>query len=156
MQRALLFLTCSLATLAFAQPPEDANNQTPSGQKAVALAQAKLLGPLSVKEAGRSRFSRAFIPPVARRVRVLDTEPRHDAADQAFVTFAVDEQRGLAFDDQPETEWHADVIKGCVYLERGEVFVERGHTQFPAGLLLGQKVKANPAACRVAPLASAK
>jgi len=113
----------------------------------------QLVKPLAQKEAGRSRFSRAYIPPRARRVRVLDRERSTDAQGAEFVAFAVDEHSGpfapRAADDA--RRWRKDAIVGCVYPARDQMFIKRGDKFFGAGLLLGQKTPAaDDTACRPA------
>ena len=122
--------------------------------EATALVEKQLVKPLAEKEARRSRFSRAYIPPQARRVRVVDRERSTDARGAEFVTFAVDERsRGFApraADDSGR--WREGAIVGCVYPARDEVFIKRGDKFFQAGLLLGQKTAAaDDAVCRPAP-----
>ena len=110
--------------------------------------------PLGEKEARRNRFSRAYIPPQARRVRVLDPSQSIDGRGAEFVAFSVDERSGVlarkAADDSGR--WREDAIVGCVYPARDEVFIKRGDKFFAASLLLGQKTAAaDDAVCRPAP-----
>jgi len=117
----------------------------------------RLVKPLAQKEAGRSRFSRGYIPPLARRVRIPDGERSTDGGGAEFVAFAVDERSGVfasqAADDS--RRWRKDVIVGCVYLARDEIFIKRGDKFFAAGLLLGQKTAAaDDTVCRPAPTRS--
>jgi hypothetical protein len=139
-------------------PPARTEAQRPAESKPAADARAvvekQLVKPLGEKEARRSRFSRAYIPPQARRVRVLDAERATDGRGAEFVAFAVDERSGLsvrlAADDSER--WRKDAIVGCVYPAREEVFIKRGDKFFAAGLLLGQKTGAsNDAVCRPGP-----
>lgn len=108
----------------------------------------KLLQPLARRDDERSRFSRARMPPAERRVRALTVEVDADGA--TFVRFAVDRRANM----QPQ--WQPDTILGCVYLERGAVFVDRSATGVgttardvrDAGVMLGKKVQqAPPATC---------
>ena len=122
--------------------------------EATAVVEKLLVKPLGEKEARRSRFSRAYIPPQARRVRVLDGQRSTDGRGAEFVAFAVDERSGLsvrrAADDSDR--WRKDAIVGCVYPARDEVFIKRGDKFFGAGLLLGQKTgAADDAVCRPGP-----
>ena len=122
--------------------------------EATAVVEKQLVKPLAEKEARRSRFSRAYIPPQARRVRVLDGERSTDGQGAEFVTFAVDERSGVfarkAADDSDR--WRKNAIVGCVYPARDEVFIKRGDKFFGVGLLLGQKTAAaDEAVCRPAP-----
>jgi hypothetical protein len=119
-----------------------------------ALVEKQLVKPLANKEASRSRFSRAYIPPQARRVRVLDRERATDGKGAEFVAFAVDERSRVlapqAGDDSGR--WRKDAIVGCVYPARDEIFIKRGDKFFGAGLLLGQKTAvADDTVCRPAP-----
>jgi hypothetical protein len=114
----------------------------------------QLVTPLAQKEAGQNRFSRAYIPPQARRVRILDRVLATDGRGAQFVAFAVDEHSGMlsprAADDA--TRWRKDAIVGCVYPALNEVFIKRGDKFFGAALLLGRKTPAaEDVVCRVAP-----
>lgn len=125
--------------------------------QAATVVDNQLLKPLAAKEARRTRFSRGYIPPEARRVRVLDRQLSTDGAGAQFLAFAVDERSGRltrrAAGDP--AGWRTGAIVGCVYPARGEVFVRRGAKFFHAGLLLGQKVPAaGDAVCRSAPARS--
>jgi hypothetical protein len=126
--------------------------------EATATVEKHLVKPLAQKEARRSRFTRAYIPPHARRVRVLDHERSTDGRGAEFVAFAVDERSG-GFAPQETNDsrrWRKDAIVGCVYPARGEIFIKRGEEFFAAGLLLGQKTAAaDDTICRPAPRAQA-
>lgn len=129
---------------------------TPSEDDAKTAVQKSLIKPLAAKEARNSRFSRAYMPPQARRIRVLDEKALTDSKGAAFMSFAVDSKSGFAgldeLDDdaaadadkaaKAEKAWRKDVITGCVYPESGEVFVKRGDKFFSGGLLLGKKSSA--------------
>jgi hypothetical protein len=124
---------------------------------AVAVVQEQLVKPLGEKEARRNRFSRSYIPPQARRVRVLDGARSTDGRGAEFVAFAVDQRSGslarLVADDA--SRWRNDAIVGCVYPARDEVFVKRGDKFFAAGLLLGKKTDAaDDMICHPAPTLS--
>ena len=143
---ALLLPTSRTAS---ATPPDTQNAEA----SAATLVEKKLVQPLAEKEARRSRFSRAYIPPQARRVRVLDRELSTDGRGAAFVAFAVDERSGVL---EPLADdlgrWRKDAIVGCVYPARDEIFIRRGDKFFGVGLLLGQKTAAAAdTACRPAP-----
>jgi hypothetical protein len=166
MRRKLLLLVPTLFALLLpnarsvsATPPETpkaAPAPPPADVKKAADAKAKetverqLVQPLAAKEGRRTHFSRGYIPPQARRVRVLDGEKATDRRGAEFVTFAVDERYGLlARDADDPSVWRQGVIVGCVYPARDEVFVRRGDKFFGAGLLLGQKTSAaDEAVCR--------
>jgi hypothetical protein len=115
-----------------------------------AVVEKQLVKPLADKEARRSRFTRAYIPPQTRRVRVLDSQRSTDGRGAEFVAFAVDERSGKfaprAGDDSGH--WRQDAIVGCVYPAREEVFIRRGDKFFAVGLLLGQKTAADDVVCR--------
>jgi hypothetical protein len=123
---------------------------------ATAVVENQLVKPLADKEARRSRFSRAYIPPQTRRVRILDGQPSTDGRG-AFLAFAVDERSG-AFPSRKADDprgWRTGAIVGCVYPAREEVFIKRGDKFFGAGLLLGQRTAAADAAvCRPSPPAA--
>lgn len=121
---------------------------------AAAVVETQLVKPLAEKEARRNRFSRSYIPPLARRVRVLDCEQSTDGRGAAFAAFAVDERSGgyarRSSDDSGH--WRKDAIVGCVYPARDEIFIKRGDKFFGAGLLLGKKTAAaDDTVCRPAP-----
>ena len=161
----LVTLLLPTARAASATPPEKQNAALPSPAQhpieskptaeaeATALVEKQLVKPLAEKEARRNRFSRAYIPPQARRVRVLDRARASDGRGAEFVAFAVDERSGTlaprAADDF--ARWRTDAIVGCAYPARGEVFIKRGDKFFGAGLLLGQKTAAaDDTVCRPA------
>jgi hypothetical protein len=121
---------------------------TPEAQ-AYAVVEKKLVKPLSQKEGRGSRFSRAYIPPQARRVRI-DHQPVTDGRGSEFVTFAIDQRSALlvAHEADDDDLWRKDVIVGCVYPARDEIFIKRGEKFFGAGLLLGQRSPADDTVCR--------
>lgn len=113
------------------------------------IVQNGLLKPLAAKEAKRTSFGRGERPAQARRVRVLDAEPKKDTAGKGFVTFAIDARHGIFSDaEKEEFSWRKDVMTGCVYPESGEIFVKRGERFAPAAVLLGKKVSPNAQACQ--------
>lgn len=123
-----------------AKPPSAKSAQA---QSADALVRSELTEPLAEKEANRGRFSRARLPAQARRVRILDEQPRKDTAGDAFVRFAVDARHGYRADGEDgEDGWRLSTITGCVYLDRKQVFVQKGDEFRPAAILLGKNVKA--------------
>jgi hypothetical protein len=145
------------ARRASATPP-DGQTKPAADAQATAVVEKQLVKPLADKEAHRSRFSRAYIPPQARRVRVLDRERSTDGRGAEFVAFALDERSGVlaakVADDSDR--WRKDAIVGCVYPARDEVFIKRGDKFFGAGLLLGQKTAAaDDVVCRPAPTRTA-
>jgi len=98
-----------------------------------------LLQPLA--ERSGSRFSRSRPPPRQRRVRVTQASPSRDKQGREFMPFSVDVRFGAG-------EWQKDDIVGCAYRASGDLFIQRGDGYFPAALLLGKKVEAQPFACR--------
>ena len=153
---ALLALTLPTARTASATPPEAQNAAPPSPAvaEAEAVVEKQLVKPLGEKESRRSHFSRSYIPPQVRRVRVLDRERSIDGRGAAFAAFAVDEQsRALARRAADDSgRWRKDTIVGCVYPARDEVFIKRGDKFFDAGMLLGKKTTAaDDTVCRPAP-----
>ena len=104
------------------------------------LINAKLIQPLVAKEENQSKFSRARPAPSERRVRAED-KPQQDSAGNSFFAFSVDTRRGWSDD---ESAWTKDAITGCVYLDRGEVFIKRGKVFHPAAAAIGKKTKAAP------------
>jgi len=100
--------------------------------------QAKLLEPLQKKDETRSRFSRAVLPPRARRIRIIDNSAQIDAKGHPFVPYAIDESRTTAVDKEgTEAAWLKDTITGCVYPETGDVMVKRGEVYYASSVLLG-------------------
>ena len=98
-----------------------------------------LVKPLAQQENAGSRFSRARPIPHDRRVRVTSAVLTQDKAGKAFLPFSIDVRYGA--------EWKKDDIVGCVYPGNGDVYVKRGDTVYPAGLLLGKKVRVVESAC---------
>ena len=123
----LLALSLLVSSAAFAE--DDAK----------AIIQKTLVAPLRAKEAKQSRFSRARMPPQARRVRVL--EEKTDSAGEKFVTFAIDSSYGFG-SEVAEDEWEKNTTTGCVYVAKEEVFVKLGANYRPAAMLLGKKADA--------------
>jgi hypothetical protein len=116
---------------------------------AESVVQANLLEPLQKKEEDRSRFSRAVSPPRARRIRILDEDPRMDGDNRAFLSFAVDESRALGAVEDREDGWFRDAIVGCVYPGTGEVLVKRGEVYYASSILWGKPTPVAPAGvCR--------
>lgn len=123
----LLVLVCSLPpSLALADDPPPALAALEANLTAV------LVTPLEARDAERARFSRAKVPPTARRLRT-ETTLLTDARGRPFVRFAIDAKRGGG--------WRSDDVTGCVYVS-GEVFVKTGAVHRPAAFLLGKKVSA--------------
>jgi hypothetical protein len=161
----LFTLLSPTARAASATPPERQSSAVPAPARtelqhpvdpkptSEAVLEQQLVKPLAEKEARRNRFSRAYIPPQARRVRVFDHQRATDGRGAEFVAFAVDERSGMlaprAADDAGR--WRTEAIVGCVYPARGEVFIKRGDRFFGVGLLLGHKTAAaDDTVCRPA------
>ena len=158
-----LALSLALAPTAWATSSEARVAMPPApavaDAEATALVERRLVRPLGEKEKRRSRFSRAYIPPRARRVRIVDRVRSVDSRGGEFVAFAVDDRSGgfaLEAGDRPG-RWRRDAIVGCVYPARDEIFIKRGDEFFTPGLLLGKKTAAaDPTVCRPAPAAASR
>ena len=139
MKRWSILPALSLAVASiFANPALPAKTLDDSLNPAKPLIQAKLVQPLEEKEAKRSRFSRAALPPQARRIRITDEAPQKDAQGRAFVSFAIDQTHALGnIDEIQEENWTKDAITGCAYLKSGEVLVRRGEVYYASSVLLG-------------------
>lgn len=62
---------------------------------------------------------------------------------QLVKPFAIDEHSGrFARVAASSPLWRSDVIVGCVYPARDELFIKRGDKFFGAGMLLGRKTAA--------------
>ena len=120
---ALLGLTASVA---YASDP---------AASAKATVERELTQPLAEREATRSRFSRVAIAARAQTVRIVDASARRDSRGADFFAFSIDERRGW------QHVLSRDAFTGCVYPKSGEVFVKRGDSYYPAGLLLGKTSK---------------
>jgi hypothetical protein len=124
--------------------------------KATTLVNERLIQPLAAKEQDRSKFSRARPAPSERRVRFVDDTPQHDTAGDAFLTFAIDEHHGWS-DSASDENWTKSTMTGCVYVDRGEVFIKRGNAFHPAAAAVGKKTKAAPErTCHAAEAVSAR
>lgn len=136
---ALLYVSVALA-----EPPAPSSN--PTQEAASALVKKQVLQPLQRAESKRSRFSRAGLPPRARRVRVTDEVAVSDAHGNRFVRFSVDER--LAWDE--DGAWNEDAIVGCAYPEEKKVYVKREEAYVPASVLLGRDEKTQSGVCETA------
>ena len=130
-----------------------AESSVPEGTKAAELlVKTALVEPLAKKDDERSKFTRGPLPPTARRIRILDENPGHDANGAAFYTFAVDAKQGFG----DNAKWRTAAITGCVYVGENQVFVKSGDRHRPAAFLLGKNLK--PVAettCTAAPTTAA-
>jgi hypothetical protein len=151
MKRLSMLAILAFARTTFAEPAP-AKAPPADAKAAEALVQRDLVQPLAARDREQSHFSRASLPPQERRVRVVDDQPQKDVHGAAFFTFAVEARHGL----QPvagadASTWRATVT-GCVYVDRGEVFVKVGDRYRPGAFLLGKNLK--PVAgelCQAAP-----
>lgn len=145
----LAFLAVAALTVADPQSlrADTSGNLEISAKEAL---QSKLLNPLQKKEGTRSRFSRAALPPRARRIRILDNSARIDATGQTFVAFAIDESHGpMGGKEVAEDAWLKNTITGCVYPKTGEVMVKRGEAYYAASVIMGVQTPMAPATtCR--------
>ncbi len=98
-----------------------------------------LVKPLTQSEQSRSRFSRERPPPHDRRVRVTSAILTQDKAGKAFLPYSIDVRYG--------GDWQKDDVVGCVYPSSGDVYVKLGDKVYPAGMLLGKKVRIVESAC---------
>jgi hypothetical protein len=139
--------------------PAHADTQRATEIKPTAEAQAyaaverQLVKPLAQREAKQDRFSRDYVPPQARRVRVTGHQPSPDGRGAEFVAFAIDERSALILHRKADDaeHWRQDAIVGCVYPARDEVFIKRGDKYFGAVLLLGRRTSAaDETVCRPA------
>jgi hypothetical protein len=146
MHRILTLALLTTATLSWATPePESAADAAAKAQAATApdasaaeqVVDRELVKPLAQKERHHSRFSRVYIPPQVRRIRLPDAVAKSDAKGKTFVTFAIDARHRWTNGD--DADWRKDTMTGCVYPERGEVFVNTAGKLYPAALLLGKK-----------------
>jgi hypothetical protein len=135
----LLFTHATLAEPAPAQA--NAPAAPPEAKTPEAIVQSVLLEPLTEKDVKQSRYSRAVMPPRERRLRV-DAQAHKDAQGASFVRFFVDERHGWGGDETKN--WAQGAITGCVYVDKREVFVQRGEEFRPAAFLLGKNLKAAP------------
>jgi hypothetical protein len=104
---------------------------------------ADFMKPLAEHDQNASQFSRMRMPPRERRLRMTSTTPAVDQAGQAFLTFTVDGRTGKG-------AWHEKDFVGCVYTEKGDVFVELGDGYRPAAVMLGVAGDVVPNVCKPA------
>ena len=123
----------SLASAAELQPHEAKLNQ-----RVTSRVKRELLRPLARRDARRSRFSRVVQPSTERRVRVLARATDRDGA--AFVSFAIDERRGVW-----RRKWRKSRWLGCIYLRSGKIFVKRGKRFFAHTILISKRSRPRPA-----------
>lgn len=97
--------------------------------------------PLAAHQADTSRFSRMARPPQERRVRMTQTATSLDAQKRAFLPFAIDAK-------YPGGDWQENQITGCVYTEKGDMFVKVGDSFRPASYFLGTAADPVAGACQ--------
>lgn len=145
MKRLSLLAVLLFAQTSFAESPKAEDRPVAvANPKAESLIATNLVGPLAEKENARSKFSRARMPAAERRVRIIDQVAQKDSQGATFVRFAIDERRGY-FEDENDSGWSLASITGCAYVDKGEVFVQKGEQFRPAAFLLGKNLKAAPA-----------
>jgi hypothetical protein len=76
-------------------------------------------------------------------VRVIQSKVSLDKSGRPFVPFAIDVRFG--------SEWQRNDIVGCVYRERGDIFVKRGDAYRPSAVLFGKNVQPVAGACEAVP-----
>lgn len=134
-----------LSAPAFAAPP--------AKKAALAAVNKKLVKPLQKHDAKRARFSRVRRPPAEYRARITAKAPETDARGKRFFPYAVDTR----YSSKVGSGWGKSEIKGCVYVDDGAVFAERGDKIVAARVLTGKRAKAPPAGtCRAAPRTAQK
>ena len=102
--------------------------------------EADFLKPLLAHDQNTSRFSRMRPPPRERRVRMPQQTPSLDASKRAFLPFAIDGKYSGG-------TWEENQITGCVYPDKGDMFVKIGDGYRPASFLLGASAYAVAGAC---------
>ncbi len=105
---------------------------------------ADFLKPLIAHEQETSRFSRMRMPPRERRLRMTATTTSRDASGQTFLPFAIDAKPSGG-------SWQENEIVGCVYTEKGGMFVKLGDSFRPSSFYLGVTADPVPGVCRAAP-----
>ena len=155
--KAVFFLLSSLTLILFADfaaakdPDAAPQASTATARKMHALLQDTLLKALQLRDEERGSFSRAKMPSMARRVRVLDDAALRDKEGVGFVQFAIDTARRRGSSD-----WKKNSVVGCVYVDSGDIYVKRGDTYHSARVLLGKKEPQAPAhVCQAAPSTAA-
>ena len=122
------------AHAALAEPPGSPRDA------AIALVSKQLLQPLKKLESRRSKFSRSAAPPSERRLRMLDDVAQTDARGRQFLRFAIDAHH---YGDEDEGDgWQLDAMRGCVYLDQKDVFIQSDDEYLPARALLGKDADA--------------
>jgi hypothetical protein len=109
--------------------------------------EADFVKPLAAQERDTSRFSRMRMPPRERRVRMTTTTTTLDASGRAFLTYAIDGKFSGG-------DWQESQITGCVYSEKGDIFVKIGDGYRPASFMLGTAAEPVAGACVAAPAKS--
>ena len=106
--------------------------------------EADLVKPLVAHEQDTSRFSRMRMPPRERRVRLPQVTTSVDKAGRRFLPFAIDGKFSGG-------DWQENQITGCVYTEKGDMFVKIGDGFRPASYLLGTAGDEVAGVCQAAP-----
>lgn len=118
------------------RPTGDSATTTAVEASALAIVNTALLKPLRERDGKQERMSRAAPRPRQRRARMTSSAPVLDSKGLAFLTFALDQQHGFASADDA---WQRDVDVGCIYVDSGAVYVQRGEHFAEASTLLGKK-----------------
>ena len=103
-----------------------------------------LVTPLTAHDNAVSRFSRVAQPPRERRARLPQSTPSLDANGLAFLPFVLD---GRVVGGT----WRKSEVIGCVYPEKGDMFVQTGAAYRPATFLLGKAADPVPGVCVAVP-----
>lgn len=106
--------------------------------------EADFVKPLTEHDKQTSRFSRMRMPPQERRVRMPQPTVSHDQAGRSFLPFAIDGK-------YTGGDWQENEITGCVYTEKGDMFVKIGDGFRPASFLLGTTADPVAGVCVAAP-----
>ncbi len=109
--------------------------------------EADFVKPLTAHEQDTSRFSRMRMPPREHRVRMTQTTTSLDSSGRAFLSFAIDSKFTGG-------DWQENQITGCVYTEKGDMFVKVGDGYRPASYFLGTVADPVAGACVAAPAKS--
>ncbi len=102
--------------------------------------ESDFLKPLAAHDQDTSRFSRMSRPPEERRVRMPATTASKDQAGRAFLPFAIDGKFAGG-------DWQENEIVGCVYTEKGDMFVKIGDTYRASSFYLGAAGDPVPGVC---------
>lgn len=143
--KSLRWLSVFALALSFA--PQIASADEPSlAARMQQHIEADFVKPLAARDQETSRFSRMRMPPQERRVRMLQPTTSLDASKRAFLPFAIDGKFAGG-------EWQENEITGCVYTEKGDMYVKIGDSYRPSSFLLGQTADPVAGVCVTPPKA---